>query len=301
MANYERVISNIRETLSDYIKENKLGALVIGVSGGFDSTACCALAKPVCRHFNIPLVGRSLIIESNKSDEIERARMVGDIFCTDFIEVGLTPAYEVLKNAIEAEEKIDEDNSDYLIMRNKIRRGNIKARVRMIYLYNLAQLKSGMVLSTDNFTELMLGFWTLHGDIGDFGMIQNLKKTEAYNMIEYMISTIGKGISLMRTVLQDSIDCIPTDGLGITNSDLDQILPGWEKLFRTSRQGYAEVDRIFGDYFEKAATFKTWGNDTKENERILAEMETHPVIQRYKRTHFKRENPINISREILFK
>jgi len=62
----------------------------------------------------------------------------------------------------------------------------MKARIRMILLYDLAGGNDGMVLSTDNYTEYLLGFWTLHGDVGDFGMIQSLWKTEVYDMVEWI-------------------------------------------------------------------------------------------------------------------
>lgn len=47
-----------------------------------------------------------------------------------------------------------------------ISKGNIQARLRMIYLYNLASIHKGLVMSTDNQTEYQLGFWTIHGDVG---------------------------------------------------------------------------------------------------------------------------------------
>jgi NH3-dependent NAD+ synthetase len=53
--------------------------------------------------------------------------------------------------------------------------GNIKARLRMITLYHIAQLTGGIVISTDNLSEFWMGFWTLNGDVGDFAIQQVLK------------------------------------------------------------------------------------------------------------------------------
>ncbi len=299
MANYEDAIRNIRQNLKEYLQKSGLKSLVIGVSGGLDSTACCALAHPVCQELGIKLIGRSLTIESNKQEEIERARMVGDIFCTDFSEHDLTKMYLSLRAAVEAKEPLgdmDKDASAECIRAIKIRRGNIKARVRMIYLYNLAQVTGGMVLSTDNLTELRLGFWTLHGDVGDYGMIQNCTKTEVYNIVEHIMYTYPVG-SDERDTLKASIEGIPTDGLGITKSDLDQILPGWENKFACCRDGYKEVDRIFDVYFELTKSIQSMVSD--DLEEVLRQRK-HPVIERYIRTQFKRENPISISRDIIF-
>lgn len=63
------------------------------------------------------------------------------------------------------------------LKRTPIADGNIQARLRMIYLYNLASIHKGLVMSTDNQTEYQLGFWTIHGDVGDFDPIQDLWKT----------------------------------------------------------------------------------------------------------------------------
>ena len=109
-------------------------------------------------------------IESNKENEIIRARGIGANFCIDFTEIDLTDEFKTLSSFDDHEEIENDDDMSY-----RIRKGNIKARIRMMYLYNVAQINKGLVLSTDNYTEYLLGFWTLHGDVGDFGMIQNLQ------------------------------------------------------------------------------------------------------------------------------
>ena len=106
--------------------------------------------------------------------------MVGESFCTNFLELDLTKEFEILRNVDKIENSLGNE------MSKKIRMGNIKARMRMIYLYNLASAHNGIVLSTDNYTEYLLGFFTIFGDQGDYGMIQNLWKTEVYEMSEWI-------------------------------------------------------------------------------------------------------------------
>jgi NAD+ synthetase len=144
----------------------------------------------------------------------------------------------------------------------------------MIYLYNLAQQHKGLVLSTDNYTELLEGYWTLHGDVGDYGMIQSLWKTEVYELSKYLVEHELKQEN-EKQALQLCIDAVPTDGLGITSSDFEQL----------DAKNYNEVDFILKDYIEN-------GNKKWEN---------HSVIQRHIRSAYKRNNPYNLSREILFK
>jgi len=263
---YKQAVENIRSHLKDYLLKHDLKAMVVGVSGGIDSALTTALASKVAKDLNIKLIARSITIESNKPEEIERSVKVGEAFATDFRLVDLTEAYHLIKpHIIEDFEKEDEQDIDF-----KIRTGNIKARLRMIYLYNLARKNRGIVLSTDNYTELLLGFWTLHGDVGDVGIIQNLWKTEVYEMAEYLAE--NEADEKQAEALRLCINAVPTDGLGITNSDLDQL----------GAPSYKEVDRILQAYLS--------GDKSYEN---------HPVVQRYLRTEFKRNNPYNFPREII--
>ena len=266
--NYKKAVENIRNHLKQYLLDNNLKAMVVGVSGGIDSALTAALASKVAKDLNIPLIARSLTIESNKPEEVQRSIMVGKAFATDFRHVDLTEAYKKVQPLIvEDFDKEDKNSYDF-----KIRMGNIKARLRMIYLYDLAAKNKGLVLSTDNYTELLLGFWTLHGDVGDLGMIQNLWKTEVYEIAKWIAE--NEATPKQAEALWACINAVPTDGLGITNSDLDQL----------GAPSYAEVDKILKAYLNGDTSLKD-----------------HPVIKRHLVTRFKRNNPYNFPREIILK
>lgn len=264
----KQVIINIQSELTIYLNSAKLKSLVIGVSGGIDSCLCCALARPVCDKLGVKLIGRSLPIQTNKLEEIARADLVGKAFCTDYCKVDLEPQY---KSLLEIDKLDDERNFPEGDVQMKIREGNIKARIRMIYLYNLAHKFRGMVLSTDNLTEYMLGFWTLHGDVGDYGMIQSLWKTEVYELSQYMADNSNMQ---EKQAIQVCIDAVPTDGLGITNSDLDQL----------GKSTYKEVDETLKDCVEK--------------DRVISDFDD-PVVLRHFNSRYKRSNPCNIPREAI--
>lgn len=292
-------IEYLREELLCYIKNNKLKSLVLGISGGIDSALVAALAKPVCDKLNIPLIGRSITIATNKCDEIERANMVGNAFCTDFKEVNLTHLYHNMCNDGIDEVVIEvKDNTPDVIHNNKIRKGNIKARIRMMYLYNLASAYKGMVLSTDNYTELLVGFWTIHGDVGDYGMIQQYWKGEVYAMASHIateIVTDNINHGYKADALLACIKAVPTDGLGITNSDLDQL----------GASTYDEVDMILKTWLTDDEDSFEYDEYLKYKDRIKnyhdfvkyrGTLKDHPVIQRHIGTDFKRNLPINVSR-----
>ena len=228
MINYKKFIENSRKWLEDYITSNHLQSLVIGISGGIDSTVSCAIAFPVCEKLNIPLIGRSLPCHSNNPDEINSADLVGQAFCTDFKEVNLNSEYLNQKRFLELNEgKL-----------TPLQLGNIKARLRMIYLRNLASIHRGVVLDNDNFTEWNTGFWTVGGDSPmDINLgLHYLWKTEVYELANYLHKEeIGnklknyekskgdKAILYKQSeALLESIKLIPTDGNGVSSSDCEQ-------------------------------------------------------------------------------
>lgn len=270
---FNKITKNIRFNLETYITKYNIKSLIIGESGGIDSAICSALAKPVCSKLKIPLIGRSISIETNSLSEENRAKLVGNAFCNDFKEINLTNLYKTTFDNIE-ETKTNDSSKEY-----KVRLGNIKARLRMIYIYNLAQKNKGIVLSTDNYTELLLGFWTLHGDVGDYGMIQNLWKTEVYELAKYIVNNELKSEN-EKKALQVCIDATPTDGLGITSSDLEQL----------GAKNYSEVDKLLKEYISPK---------TSNSRKAL--LEEHSVIKRHLQSSYKRNNPFNLSRETILK
>ena len=106
MIDYKKFLQNSREWLYDYIKDNCLKSLVIGVSGGIDSTVTCAIVRPVCYDLGIPLIGRSLPAHTNNPEEISAATLVGKAFCNDFKEVAIERMYARVADEIELDEEI---------------------------------------------------------------------------------------------------------------------------------------------------------------------------------------------------
>lgn len=262
--------SNIRTELKKYLQDSGLKSLVLGISGGIDSAICVALAKPVCDELGVKIIGRYISITTNKDDERERAALVGKAFCHDYKEINLSEDYIELESTL-SENEVPEDYAPLSENRAyKIRCGNIKARMRMIYLYHVASLNGGMVLSTDNYTELMLGFWTIAGDIGDYGMVQNLWKMEVYDLSKYL--ALNECNESGYYALMSCVDATPTDGLGITNSDVEQL----------GAKNYAEVDDILRTHFEDKSKYCD-----------------HPVVKRHYASEFKRHIPYNLHRSVI--
>lgn len=252
---YSKVFEVLVKETANYVKVNNLKAMVLGISGGIDSTVVAAICHEVSKKTGIPLIGRSLPIR-NKNDEFDVSKLVGEAFCDDFKIVGLYRQYrDLLLEIVYQEEGKDMSilSMEQSKMQTPIANGNIQARLRMIYLYNLASIHKGLVMSTDNQTEYQLGFWTIHGDVGDFDPIQDLWKTEVYGLANYLQDHYkSKALEALRNDYKETCDnykamscaiynsckLVPTDGLGISNSDLDQI----------GAKDYATVDDILSRF-----------------------------------------------------
>lgn len=311
-----KVFEHLIETTENYIVSNGLDSMVLGVSGGIDSTVCAAICHEVAVRSNghIKFIGRSLPIKNQVMyiDEFDTSQLVGNVFCDDFRVVNLSYIYEtMLKEIVEYEEGKKVTGLSYRGIEDKsesqtaIANGNIQARLRMIYLYNLAGINKGLVIDTDNLTEHYLGFFTIHGDQGDFNPIGGLWKSEVYELANYIAeyykkqyltyeydivdTEIAKHYKDMSDAITASINLTPTDGLGISNSDLEQI----------GAKTYDDVD----DILQTFVYFTTAANITNNMERLknkYSEETVKKVLERYSNSNFKRKKlPITINTDMI--
>lgn len=317
--NYEHVFNVLVDKTAEYVTSNNLKVMVLGISGGIDSTVVAAICHEVSKKTGIPLIGRSLPIK-NKNDEFDVSKLVGEAFCDEFKVCPMTRLYHAALKEVYQVENMERHESTYTIEeleqangQTKVANGNIQARLRMMFLYNLASIHKGLVMSTDNQTEYQLGFWTIHGDVGDFDPIQDLWKTEVYELARWLVTRYQNIAEFPNRecwenrawkAIVESIKLIPTDGLGISNSDLEQIgakdyatvddilsrfIP-----FENFRKSYDSAGQIMHPHDEMAES-DCWSQlCARHGEDVV-----NKVWSRHLASEFKRKKaPIYISREL---
>lgn len=268
---YKLIFDTIVENTVQYLTDNNIKAMVLGISGGIDSTVCAAICREVKRKTGIPLIGRSLRIK-NKHDEYSASVLVGNAFCDDFKEIDLSNGYNNLYDAITI-------NEGGVNKQTLIADGNIQARLRMIYLYNLAGINKGLVIDTDNLSEHYLGFFTINGDVGDLNPIGNLWKTEVYELAHYLseVYNFNNDVEAFMA-MEASIKLTPTDGLGISNSDLEQI----------GAKSYNDVDDILKTIITKEGNINIYSNKFKQLSETYGFDVLTKIVDRHLKSQFKR-------------
>lgn len=180
---------------------------VIGVSGGIDSAVSLVLAAEALGPENVLAV--RMPYKSSSPDSLEHAQLVIDKTGVQSKTIEITALADGLV------EQFPE--------MNKLRRGNIMARSRMIVLYDQSAAFEGLVIGTSNKTEILLGYSTQWGDSASaLNPIGDLYKAQ----LRQLARDIG--------VPQPIIDKPPSadlwsgqtdeDELGFTYEDADQLL-----------------------------------------------------------------------------
>lgn len=212
----EKKIEHIVEWLREQVKESHTNGILVGLSGGIDSSVVAGLIK---RAFPENSLGVILPCKSNPKDS-EDAVALAEAIGIDYITVELTEAHKDIHDKVHAA----------LGDRSESRRltdANLRARLRMSTLYAVGNDLGYLVAGTDNAAEVHTGYFTKYGDGGvDILPIARLLKREVFEWAKYL------------GVPQSIIDRKPSAGLwegqtdeeemGVTYDAIDDYISGKE-------------------------------------------------------------------------
>lgn len=225
--NYEKVYNTMVDHAVSYVTKCNLHSAVLGISGGIDSTVVASIFHNVSailasKGYEFTFIGISMPTETTDKREFEISQMVLNTFCDEQITMNITEEAMFMYNHIN--KHVYPPILSFGDNTAKYRRGNIKSRLRMMHLYDIAKANGGIVLGTDNQTEYMLGYSTIGGDgLFDYNPIQYLWKTEVYGLAHYMVEIYDGKDELKVHALKASIEIPPQAGLGISSTDLEEI------------------------------------------------------------------------------
>ena len=195
-------ITEIINWIKQYAIDNNRDTLIVGISGGIDSSVVSTL----CAKTGMKVYVASMPINQISSQH-DLSLAHGNWLINKFSNVvhktiDLSGVYEKFNNLMTKE--FDSERSF----------ANSKSRLRMMALHQISGSKSGLVVGTGNKVEdFGVGFFSIYGDGGvDISPIADLMKTEVWR--------IGKELG----ILQEIIDAPPTDGLWEDGrTDYDQL------------------------------------------------------------------------------
>jgi len=229
----EKIINFLKKTLS----EQKIDKIVLGLSGGIDSTTVLYILKELIAEKNIYVVQMDYYLRQKVSLPIKNINII----------------FSPIK-------KIVDITAEKLQITDPVRFGNIMARTRMMILFDLAKKLNALVSGTENKSERLLGYFTRFGDAAsDIEPISHLYKTQVYQLAKYL------GIP------KETINQPPSAGLwdgqtdedefGFSYLEADQVLHLYfdEKipLEEIAKQGFKNAEKIIARSLNNQFKLKT--------------------------------------------
>jgi NAD+ synthase len=167
--------THICRFIKEYVENAGAKGIVLGLSGGVDSTATAALSSLAIGGENV----LALLMpeqETFKQKDIDDAKTIADMFHLQTVTVDMTEVLEGFYRSIPAYKQSD-----------RLCKGNIKARTRMIFLYYYANSQARIVAGTSDKSETYMGYFTKWGDAAsDITPIIDLYKTQVRRLAVHL-------------------------------------------------------------------------------------------------------------------
>ena len=260
-------IQGIQGWISDYFKQQRLEYAVLGLSGGLDSSVVATMLANT--------LGREKVTGVLLPDEVTDPKDVEDAsYLVD--RIGIRKKRYDISPLVSAFVQQDPEIADRGLggeYRNRIQYGNLKARVRMIKIYEVSQLLPGrsVVVGTTDKSEWLMGYFTKYGDGGvDLEPILNVYKTQ--------VRAIAKELGLPKEIIskKSSPNLVPEltaeVELGFSYEELDLILA-------------TVVDGVYKDTSPQSS------KGTLSNNYGISSMTVDRVLEKISNTAHKRKMP----------
>jgi len=167
----------------DYVKKNGFDKVVIGLSGGIDSSLVAAVAVDALGKQNVVGVGMPSRYSSLSS--VTDARKLARNLGMEFKKIGIEKVFRAYRDSM---------GQVFKPLIHDIAEENIQTRIRGNILMALSNKYGWLVLTTGNKSELAVGYCTLYGDLaGGFAILKDVPKTLVYELSAHR-NSLGKPV-----------------------------------------------------------------------------------------------------------
>jgi NAD+ synthase len=168
----EQTAIQIQRFISEYLDKTGHDGVVLGLSGGIDSAVGAVLARKELGKKKTECI--FMPDSATPQEDYDHVRLLADTYDLNLKTKDITPI-------VSAFEDNSPERPDLLAL------ANIKARIRMILLYQRANMGRRLVCGTSNKSELMVGYFTKYGDGGvDIMPIADLYKTQIWELARHV-------------------------------------------------------------------------------------------------------------------
>lgn len=213
---------------SDYVAKNRFGTVVIGISGGIDSSLVATVAVDALGRKNV----RGLFMPSpfTSGESREDAFGLAENLGIELIEIPITEIYTTYLETLEKGFKgLAPDTTEE----------NLQARIRGNILMAYSNKFNWLVLTTGNKSEMSVGYATLYGDMaGGFAVIKDVPKTMVFELCEWRNEKEGMPLIPERVLSKE-----PSAELKEDQRDTDTLPP--YNVLDPVLKAYVEDDRSY--------------------------------------------------------
>ena len=174
----------------DYVRKNGFRKVVLGLSGGIDSSLTAAIAVDALGKESV--VGVAMPSQYSSTESLEDARALAQNLGVEFQVLPIGEVYAAYLKTLEPSFRGRKPDAT---------EENIQARIRGNLLMGLSNKFGWLVLTTGNKSEMGVGYCTLYGDMaGGFAVIKDVPKTLVYELTSYRNSIGSQPVIPLRVI-----------------------------------------------------------------------------------------------------